>query len=132
MLAPNLNDKLVEILSSIQKATEMSANFAIEQLPDIVQSYVAYGRVVNTVYSVLLLLTTLLLIFVVFKIYNAYLEECKSARYVDGSAYAFLAIFPTVGAIVFSMATIHRITECILVWVAPKIWLLQSLSNMVK
>jgi len=43
-----LNEKLVEILSSIQSAAGKASDFAVEQLPDIAQSYIAYGRVYGT------------------------------------------------------------------------------------
>lgn len=36
--------KMVEILTAIQSAVGKSADFALEQLPDIAQQYVLYGR----------------------------------------------------------------------------------------
>lgn len=44
-----LNTKLVEILTSIQTAAGKASDFALDQLPDIAQSYVLYGRAVSVV-----------------------------------------------------------------------------------
>ena len=41
--------KMVEILTAIQSAVGKSADFALEQLPDIAQQYVLYGRVWSTI-----------------------------------------------------------------------------------
>lgn len=40
-----LQAKMVEILTTIQRGTETAGTFAMEQLPDIAQQYVLYGRV---------------------------------------------------------------------------------------
>ena len=51
-----LNGKLVEILTSIQTAAGKASDFALEQLPDIAQSYVMYGRAVSVAHLLIFLL----------------------------------------------------------------------------
>ena len=50
-----LNSKLVEILTSIQTAAGKASDFALEQLPDIAQSYVLYGRAISLMTLVFLI-----------------------------------------------------------------------------
>src|SRR5215212_5947911 len=57
-MKPELQDKLVEIITSIQSAAGAAKDFTVAQLPDVAQSYIIYGRMWNTTLAVMLVLIT--------------------------------------------------------------------------
>lgn len=123
-----LNGKLVEILTSIQTATGKVADFALEQLPDIAQSYIAYGRVHGTV-----MLAIMVIAFVLFS--RSFVANFKKAN--DGGdgtpELMFLSmIFCGFGLIITAISALSMIGGVFLVWIAPKVWLLKELASMVK
>lgn len=110
--------KLVEILTSIQSAAGKTADFAMEQLPDIAQSYVMYGRVWAVVY----LLTCAALIEVLRRV------GLKYSKASDGTVWI------PVGLSIFSLVVTgaHVLNEALLVWLAPKVWLIKELASLIK
>ena len=121
-----LQGKLVEILTSIQSAAGAASNFAMEQLPDIAQSYVVYGRATTTFY-VIAGIIGLIACF-----WGAHVFE-KAKRndrsFPHGMVYFFLGL---VGLIFPGGAVVANIGEFFLVWVAPKVWLLREIATMLK
>jgi len=113
-----LQSKLVEILTSIQAATGKAADFAMDQLPDIAQSYVVYGRVSSTfaVFGSAAVIAALLYFS------KAYEKESEGVSWIGGG---FTAIFP-------AMAFCFSIGDFFLVWFAPKVWLLKEFAQLVK
>lgn len=115
----SLQSKLVEILTSIQAATEKASDFALSQLPDIAQSYVLYGRVSLTVAVLLSILVIIALLILGIKWANK--EEDGFPLIIASS----LSTVPLVLAIV-------NFSPMLLVWFAPKVWLLKELAGMIK
>lgn len=113
-----LQGKLVEILSSIQAATGTAADFAMDQLPDIAQSYVIYGRI----WLALAALICSLIAVIAFKATAKWFEPS------DGMS-VFISVLVGVPA---SITAICFLRDLILVWAAPKVWLLKELAELVK
>ena len=120
-----LQGKLVEILSSIQTAAGKASDFAMEQLPDIAQSYVLYGRVKTAGITAILLLVAIAL----FSIARwAYLNPWNNSHYSwdankkrsDSNEAAIVAPF-VVGVVCVVGAVV---SFDLMVWFAPKVWLL--------
>ncbi len=128
-----LQSKLVEILSSVQQAAKATGDFALEQLPDVAMQYVMYGRV-RTLVVTLFFLTAAAALFATFR--WAYKNPWNSSPYsVDREAkrsesnYLVMTVTATLGGI---SASIGVLTFNWLVWVAPKVWLLQELASLVR
>lgn len=113
-----LQGKLVEILSSIQAATGKASDFAMEQLPDIAQSYVVYGRVY---------MTAIIVFAVVFALFLCWMGSrfSKESGGMSWLASGFASVVPFV-------ILLTTISDMFLVWFAPKVWLLKELAQLVK
>lgn len=126
-----LNTKLVEILTSIQTAAGQASDFALEQLPDIAQSYVLYGRV-KTLVSVAMALA--LLMFGLWVI-NKVRQYIKGAGGLDESEPFFVVFGGGVGGIMSIAGIVFTegaLQAAVLVWLAPKVWLLKELATLIK
>lgn len=128
-----LQAKLVEILSGIQSATKAAGDFALGQLPDIAQSYVMYGRARTVVISAILLIIGASLLGLARWAYkhpwntSPYSWD-KDAKRSESNHLVML--FPGIFGGLFVMLGIF--TFDLLVWVAPKVWLLKELAALVK
>lgn len=132
-----LQGKLVEILTSIQTAAGKASDFALEQLPDIAQSYVVYGRMWATLVIGALLLGALIAVFVALR--YGYLD--REAVYKGDNQYrqgdwnegrVFAAVAGTIAAVMLGGATVANASGFLLVWFAPKVWLLKEIAALVK
>ena len=130
-----LQGKLVEILTSIQVATGKAGDFAVEQLSDIAQSYITYGRVTTLMYVAVWLLLMFVLGWVVKVLWqNPHYSEYswdrgKNVR-SDGNqvglgVFGVFLIFSLLGLLV-------SLNSAALVWFAPKVWLLKELAGFIK
>ena len=122
--------KMVEILTAIQSAVGKSADFALEQLPDIAQQYVLYGRVWHTA-SVLWWLAILVSsAWVALKF--GYLSKRVNGwgDWTEGRGAA--AVFGTTTAVITSYIFLWELRSAMLVWFAPKVWLLQEIMKLLK
>jgi len=136
-----LQTKLVEILGSIQSAAGKAGDFALTQLPDIAQSYVAYGRL-WTAFAVISALAVIGIAAALFarghSVYKAdraiepdstrfYMRFSRLQR--DGFGYfAPAAGIGAIGAMLLSVS----VQSALLVWVAPKVWLLKEIAGLLK
>lgn len=121
-----LQGKLVEIIGSIQTAAGKASDFALEQLPDVAQSYVAYGRVST--------LTALTVCVGALIAYGLTLRLCFARRNEDDGVSLFFVgilggVFVAMPAFIASLVYLNA---AILVWLAPKVWLLRELAGLVK
>ena len=120
-----LQGKLVEILTSIQTAAGKASDFALAELPDIAQSYIVYGRAATTLAVVASTLVLLLVGVVAWRL-NA---KATSRKYYDPFPYIMGAMVAAVGPVV-GFAT--NIGPCLMVWFAPKVWLLKEIAGLLK
>jgi len=118
-----LNSKMVEILTSIQTAAGKASDFALEQLPDIAQSYVLYGRAYITFLFAFLLISTLLCAFGSWKLFKNFPND-------DGAIA--LSITSAIAATTFLCFSLMNTSQLFLVWFAPKVWLLKELAGLIK
>ena len=128
-----LNEKLVEILTSIQNATGKAADFALTQLPDIAQSYVAYGRIVTVAQTLLMLFIGIVLFCIFAYAYknpwnNSEWSWDKGKKRDDGNVILMI-ISGALGSVI-TIAAISSFNW--LVWIAPKVWLIKELSLLIK
>lgn len=126
-----LQGKLVEILTNIQEAARVSGDFAMAQLPDIAQSYVAYGRAVAVAKSLVLFLFGLVLLGYSFwawrNPWNHYIWDKESKR--SESNIAAICIPAAIGSFLCVGSVLNF---NYLVWFAPKVWLLKEIAGLLK
>jgi hypothetical protein len=136
-----LQTKLVEILGSIQAAAGKAGDFALSQLPDIAQSYVAYGRM-SSAFGVVMTLGVVAIAVALFirglKVFRAdRVEGMSSGQFYmkydrlrnDGFGYFFpAAIVGALGLLAFCAS----VQGALLVWIAPKVWLLKEIAGLLK
>lgn len=119
----DLQDKAVEILTQIQSGVQAGADFAAREIPDIAWSYVLYGRVYYTaawLFCVAVLVISLLAI-------RSGVKLDRSNR--DGFHLWFPGLIAAVTSSVFAFGTF---SNTLLVWLAPKLWLIKEIVGLVK
>ena len=124
-----LQSKLVEIIGSIQAGVSKAGDFAAEQLPDIATQYIVYGRIT----SVISVLAGVALLGSVGVAINYIKKEVKKDSYemcegccVGSGAYAAVA------GVIGSMTLFCSVPQAIMVWFAPKVWLLKELASLIR
>lgn len=125
-----LQAKLVEILSSIESATRAAGDFALEQLPEIAQSYVLYGRASTTLSFVMCLCVTITLFYIglIRGVFNTKAVEFGNWK----ESRIFCAVLGSALGIVSLIPLYFRASEMLLVWLAPKLWLLKEIVLLIK
>jgi hypothetical protein len=119
-----LQSKLVEVLTGISEGVAQAKDFAVEQLPDVAQQYIMFGMVWET--SLLALYATFiaLLAFGLWKLWRS--DTCHY------EAVAFSTIFGGGTLVLLLIAFVMQIKPVLLVWFAPKLYLLQGIAGLVK
>ena len=121
-----LEPKLVEVIGQLQGAVMKASDFAIQQLPDVVQSYILYGRIRN-------LVTLVFEIAILYGCWRLYKLPAKDSSY-GGDEEAFLILKTSFSGVVGGTTLIlilFTIQETVLVWAAPKIWLIKELGKLI-
>ena len=120
-----------DIFRSIGEAATKASEFASEQIPDIAMQYVTYGRVMCTIKAVVavsILLTGLYFMFRIAIQDSRKLGTQRNGEWVGERVVAFIVgVLTTVIGMISSSETIGN---AILVWFAPKIWLIKALTQM--
>lgn len=119
-----LQGKLVEILTGIQAAVGKASDFALDQLPDIAMQYVLWGRASESVYMFIFIAVFISCIFSVrwaFKHQNDFED-----------VHGFAMIYGLGGSIVSLILILANLSSLLLVWVAPKVWLIKEIARIVK
>ena len=125
-----LQTKLAEILTVIQADVAKGADFAMEQLPDIAQQYVLYGRVWS---AIAVLATLALTVFIAWgTVMFGYLGK-QTNKYggmtEERMAAAALGTIAFVPAALTFLVTLHDLA---FVWLAPKVWLIKEVAGLLK
>jgi hypothetical protein len=124
-----LQGKLVEILTSMQSAAGKASDFAMEQLPDIAQSYVAFGRAYHTFWIVSMVLVLLGIGWGTIKVFRL---ASRPEGVLDDMPPSFAVAFGSlIGALPF-LIFLDSLKPALLVWFAPKVWLLKEIATMLK
>ena len=136
-----LQGKLVEILTSIHTAAGKASDFAMEQLPDVAQSYVMYGRVSSLAFALAGLAFVGLgcwLVCIIVQAYKKYNEERSKRESIYGGpgepfGVAMSCGLGSLGAFIVGAALfLSNAQAAMLVWFAPKVWLLKEIASFLK
>ncbi len=126
----NLQNKMVEILDSIQGAMKSGSDFVVTQLPDVAQSYIAFGRVWLTFVVALLLIVVIAAAFVSLRYGFFGKDKNQYGGWTDDRHWA--ALIPLMPITFGGAALIINLRELMLVWFAPKVWLLQEIAELIR
>lgn len=116
-----LLDRVDQIFASIGQAGHAVA----QQLPDIAVQYIAYGRAVNTVWVVLPLLVFILACWACWSVGIKNKYDLQG----DEEGVAWLGAGLGITALIFFLC---NLSDFILVWFAPKVYLIQQVNELVK
>jgi hypothetical protein len=120
-----LQGKLVEILTSIQSTIGEVKDFTFEQLPDVVVSYIKYGTVMATIEAMFFIPIAVLSVYGVFKLFQSAKRTGDPDYFGAGILAGAFACIP----VALAWCTLNN---ALLAWIAPKVWLLKSISSMLK
>jgi hypothetical protein len=124
-----LESKLVEVISSISDSIGQVKDFAVEQLPDVAQQYILFGMIWEAItLAIFLILSACSIKLVIWGIKKNRTE----LDYYDRDAGFAAIISGGVGSTVFFVLSIAQIQQVLLVFLAPKLYLIQGLVNLVK
>lgn len=121
------------IFGAISDAVSKASNFAAEQIPDIAMQYVAFGRAYHTSMIVgaiaIFLLGLYFIIFLTFK--NS--AKLPNDRWGQPHGGRFFFAMGGIGAVVTGVCGVGaNLQNFLMVWFAPKIWLIQSMAKLIK
>lgn len=116
--ADSIVSAIGQTLTTVTDAAKQAGGYILEQLPDVAIQYITYGRASLTTFIAL----GLLLIITSFYIFKRWSNE------LEDIAILFSAIFFLSGGVIVAA----NIKEFLMVWFAPKVWLLIEIANLVK
>jgi hypothetical protein len=126
-----LVEKSLEIVNSIQSTVGKTAEYAQEQLPDIAQQYIAYGQIYQTTILSLALIASITLFILSWR--SAKVRD----RAIPGSVLSTTEFFMVSGTEFFMVSgfgstiiALYNVSETIMVWTAPKVWLIREVIYM--
>jgi uncharacterized membrane protein (DUF485 family) len=119
-----LQSKLVEVLTGISEGVSQAKDFAIEQLPDVAQQYIMFGMVWET--SLLALYATFIAL-IAFGLWKLWRSDAA-----DVETVAFGTILGGGTLVLLLIAFVIQLKPVLLVWFAPKLYLLQGIAGLVK
>jgi hypothetical protein len=121
------------ILNSISGAVGKATTLASEQIPEIAIQYVMYGRAFKS--FVIIFAIGLLLVGMYFTIFLAIKNVNKWPLSYDGGwterhiyTFAAGAFFTIIGVV----TVVENISSFLMVWFAPKIWLIIEMAKITK
>ncbi len=121
------------IMDSMVGAINRGAEFVQGQVPEIAMQYVAFGRAYETVNMAIALSIFMVGLWSVvnvgcrntYKFKDDYAGNWHTNRFVG----LMLGLFPLIGGLI---TIAENLKSFILVWFAPKIWLLMEITNLVR
>lgn len=123
-----LQGKLVEILTSIQGAVGKASDFAMDQIPDIAYQFMRFQLVWSAVEFVLCAILVLGMI----KLFRFTVKRYKETDHWDNDGWAFASIGSFLVGVVGLLGMLASLYTLMLIWIAPKVWLIKELAGMIK
>jgi len=122
---------MVEVIASIHSGVSRASDFAIDQLPDVVQQYIAYGRVSSIFFT--LIHMALMVIFASVFWWNMKHPKIEPGyRNVRTDGQTFAMIMCVIGSFVSLAVFCIYLNGSMMVWIAPKVWVIHELAALVR
>jgi hypothetical protein len=120
-----LQSKLVEVMSSLQTSLGQGSDFAMQQLPELARQYITYGRIwYSTAFAASVVLCAVCL--------WAALRCWRSIQGHDTEELDLKLTLCCCGAFLFLIGALATVQTFLLVWLAPKVWLLQEIVSLAR
>jgi hypothetical protein len=123
------DQQLAEILKKGLEAAEKTGNFVVEQAPDLIQQLIVW----KTCEYIFLIIISIAFIFSVYKWhksamkrYDDFIDFCNEIESFIYGAYAIVVI------VIFGIALFQSFFNLIQILLAPKIWLIEYASQLIK
>lgn len=123
-----LATKLAEVIGGIQASVAKASDFAVEQLPDIAQQYLTYGRFTHTI--MLVAGVVAVVVGLVSMLYCV--RKGTAAEYGKEGPYVIGGILSAISMLVGGAVSMASFSPFAMVWFAPKIYLIQGLAGLLK
>lgn len=125
-MSKEIEQKLLEqasgILEAITTAVRQAKDLAIEQLPDIAYQYIAFNRAyLTTVFVISTIIAIVAFIWIWYK--ETHCESYQNGQY---GLFGMLVLIPTAFTSFVTMKSVF------MVWLAPKIFLIEELVHLIK
>ena len=122
-MADQLENKLVEAITDITANLAQAKSFVLSELPDVLQQSLLFNTITSCGYTVLGLVLVVACIYVIYKVSrnNNWTES-------DVVLSVLSIIFIIIGGAMFFTSLV----EAIQLLVAPKVWVLEHLSGILK
>lgn len=121
-MTPELQNQLSAILETLQKGVEAGTDFAIQEMPFVVEELLRWKFVMHTIGTGIGVL--LFIVFILSLVFAVKTEDPEDAAPTVGFALRF-ALFPSLFILLVSGTTLLKI------WLAPRIYLIEYISNLV-
>lgn len=122
-MSDQIENKLVEAITDITANLAQAKSFVLSELPDVLQQYLLFNTIKSCGYT---LLGLTLIIACIYGIYKTIKKPNYSDK--DASIFILLIIFTIIGGTMF----FTNLVEAIQILIAPKVWLLENLSYILK
>ena len=125
-----LQSKLAEVIGAILNGVRTAGDFAMQQLPEIAQQYVLYGRAYLTFVFAALVAAAGVCAFIALRygFFGRQPDQC--GMWADSRLIA--CVVGGIGAGLFGGVALLTSSSLFLVWFAPKVWLLKELAGFMK
>ena len=118
-----LQKQLANVIGQVAAGVKQAKDFTVEQVGDVAVQYVAYGRVIEPIALVLLIIFCVASAWIAAKLLRADVSSADSG--IGGFIMAALSVLSAIGALV-------KLRSVVLVYAAPKVWLLLELGKLLK
>ena len=122
-MSDQIENKLVEAITDITANLAQAKSFVLSELPDVLQQYLLFNTIKSCGYT---LLGLTLIIACIYGIYKTTKETKWSEP--DVAIFILSIIFTIIGGTMF----FTNLVEAIQILIAPKVWLLENLSYILK
>ena len=131
-LQQNLLDRADSIMDSIATTVDKASTFAAEQVPDIALQYVAFGRASITAYVALSMVMFCVAFWLCIRVGIMNSRKYPTSNYSWDDRRIGATIFGGGLGVVSIIVFLVNLNNFIMVWVAPKIWLINEIARLVK
>jgi len=100
----------------------------VDQLPDIAMQYITYGRAYNTW---CILFGAALIVLVCMLTYKMFVSP-KPIYEIPSGVYVISACITLISLCVGLITFLSHVSPFLMVWFAPKIWLIKEIANLVR
>jgi hypothetical protein len=125
-----LQSKLAEVLGGIADGVAQAKDFTVEQLPDVAHQYIMFGMMWETAALVASAIAFALSVWLTVWAVKTMMDD--ETNYQQEYVASMGGVLGGVGVFVFGIILFAKLHKFLLVWFAPKLYLLQGIAGLLK